>query len=118
MQAEPLRNRLRGRQRHEVRMEGFRAAAVLIPIVEQAEGPALLLTERTRDLPSHGGQIAFPGGKLDPCDADPVSCALREAREEIGLAKETVDVLGALDDVPTLRSSFVITPVVGWITQA
>src|SRR6266851_8824898 len=62
----------------------IRPAAVLVPIVDRPE-PAVLLTQRTTELSSHAGQIAFPGGKIDPGDASPLGAALREASEEIGL---------------------------------
>ena len=92
-------------------LEGFRLAAVLVPIVIHKDGAALLLTERTADLPAHAGQVAFPGGKLDADDADLEACAIREAAEELGLEPAAIEVLGRLDDVPT-PSKFVITPVV------
>lgn len=88
-----------------------RAASVLVAIVER-EQPMVLLTQRTIHLSTHSGQIAFPGGRQDPSDADLVATALREAQEEIGLSPEYVDVLGTL---PVYRtgSAFIITPVVG-----
>jgi 8-oxo-dGTP pyrophosphatase MutT (NUDIX family) len=70
-------------------------AAVLIPVVDRPD-PAVLLTLRT-ELPSHPGQIAFPGGKIDPHDATPAAAALREAEEEIGLAHRQIDPIGYLD---------------------
>jgi 8-oxo-dGTP pyrophosphatase MutT (NUDIX family) len=74
----------------------IRPAAVLVPIVDRAE-PAVLLTQRTTELSSHAGQIAFPGGKIDPGDASPVEAALREAREEIGLDRRLIEPIGYLD---------------------
>src|SRR5215470_2893893 len=71
-------------------------AAVLIPVVDRAT-PTVILTQRTADLPNHAGQIAFPGGKIDPPDEAPVEAALREAEEEIGLAPALVEPLGYLD---------------------
>jgi len=71
-------------------------AAVLIPIIDRSE-PMVLLTQRTQELANHAGQVAFPGGKIDPADASPVAAALREAREEIGLAPALVEPLGYLD---------------------
>jgi 8-oxo-dGTP pyrophosphatase MutT (NUDIX family) len=71
-------------------------AAVLIPIVDRSE-PMVLLTLRTQELTNHAGQVAFPGGKIDPADASPVAAALREAEEEIGLAPTLVEPLGYLD---------------------
>src|SRR6185436_20170241 len=73
-----------------------RPAAVLVPVVDHAE-PGVLLTMRTSDLPNHAGQIAFPGGKIDPDDASPLAAALREADEEIGLDGALIDPIGYLD---------------------
>ncbi len=96
------------------RIAGTRAAAVLIPIVARPE-PSLILTLRTNTLPSHRGQISFPGGSIDPGDASAVAAALREAHEEIGLDPVQVGVLGELDSMPTYVTGYVITPIVGWI---
>jgi 8-oxo-dGTP pyrophosphatase MutT (NUDIX family) len=74
----------------------IRPAAVLVPIVDRPE-PTVLLTQRTTELSSHAGQIAFPGGKIDPTDASPLAAALREAREEIGLDRRLVHPIGYLD---------------------
>ena len=73
-----------------------RPAAVLVPIIDRRE-PTVLLTLRTEELASHAGQVAFPGGKIDPDDESPVAAALREAKEEIGLAPILVEPLGYLD---------------------
>jgi 8-oxo-dGTP pyrophosphatase MutT (NUDIX family) len=90
-----------------------RPAAVLVPVVDRAE-PAVLLTLRTTELPSHAGQIAFPGGKIDPQDATPVAAAVREAEEEIGLARSAIDPIGYLDLYLTF-SGFRILPTVARI---
>jgi 8-oxo-dGTP pyrophosphatase MutT (NUDIX family) len=74
----------------------IRPAAVLIPIVEHAE-PTVLLTQRAAHLNDHAGQISFPGGKIDATDVSPLDAALREAEEEIGLAREFIDPIGYLD---------------------
>ena len=66
-------------------MSATKPASVLVPIVDRRE-PTVLLTQRTADLASHAGQVAFPGGKIDPSDESPVAAALREAKEEVGLA--------------------------------
>ena len=84
-----LRSRLRERVPVTVRLGGFRPAAVLVPLCVCPDGLALLLTERTADLPSHAGQVAFPGGKLDAEDADASACALREAAKELGRASSS-----------------------------
>jgi 8-oxo-dGTP pyrophosphatase MutT (NUDIX family) len=86
-----------------------RPAAVLIPVVDHPE-PTVLLTQRTEHLSSHAGQIAFPGGKIDPTDASPLAAALREADEEIGLDATLIDPIGYLDLYLTF-SGFRILPV-------
>jgi 8-oxo-dGTP pyrophosphatase MutT (NUDIX family) len=90
-----------------------RPAAVLVPIVLR---PALtvLLTQRSNDVPSHPGQISFPGGKLEQADAGPLACALREAEEEIGLPADRIEPLGYLDGYRT-GTGFQITPVVAFV---
>jgi 8-oxo-dGTP pyrophosphatase MutT (NUDIX family) len=85
-------------------------AAVLIPVIDRA-APTVILTQRTADLPSHAGQIAFPGGKIEADDETPVGAALREAEEEIGLARTLVEPLGYLDLYLTF-SGFRILPTV------
>lgn len=90
-----------------------RAAAVLVPIVLR-EKLTVLLTQRAHDLPSHPGQISFPGGKVEPADASPIACALREAEEEIGLAPAFVEPLGYLDSYRT-GTGFEINPVVAFV---
>jgi 8-oxo-dGTP pyrophosphatase MutT (NUDIX family) len=74
----------------------IRPAAVLIPVVEHAK-PTVLLTQRAAHLNDHAGQISFPGGKIDATDASPLDAAVREAWEEIGLAREFIDPIGYLD---------------------
>jgi len=91
-------------------------AAVLAAVVELAAGPALLLTRRGDDLPQHGGQVAFPGGAQDPGDTGPEDTALREAQEEVGLARERVRVIGRLPRYPTV-TGYLVTPVVGYVAE-
>ena len=85
-------------------------AAVLVPVVDRSE-PTVLFTVRTQELASHAGQVAFPGGKIDPQDENPAAAALREAREEIGLAPGLIEPLGYLDLYLTF-SGFRILPTV------
>jgi 8-oxo-dGTP pyrophosphatase MutT (NUDIX family) len=92
----------------------FRAAAVLVPVVAH-EAPAILLTERSKELASHSGQIAFPGGRIDAGDADPAAAAMRESEEEIGLGREFISPLGYLD--PYLSGTgFRIVPLVALVS--
>ena len=97
------------------RPELGRAAGVLVPLLPRPEGLHVLFTERSKELRSHAGQISFPGGSVERADADATAAALREAREEVGLRAEHVEVLGAIDDCPTFVSGYVITPIVGVI---
>ena len=89
----------------------MRPAAVLVPLVARDGGLSLLLTQRTEHLAKHAGQVAFPGGKIDAEDADPVAAALRETEEETGIARSFVEPIGFLDTYLT-GTSFRITPVV------
>jgi len=91
-----------------------RPAAVLIPIVERLDGLRMVLTKRRDDLKSHSGQIAFPGGKIDPEDASAEAAALREAQEEVGLDPALAEVVGRLPDYLT-GSGYRIAPVVALI---
>jgi 8-oxo-dGTP pyrophosphatase MutT (NUDIX family) len=91
-------------------VKATKPAAVLVPVVARAE-PVVLLTQRTPDLRSHSGQVAFPGGKIDPDDASPRAAALREATEEIGLDRKFVEPIGYLDLYLTF-SGFRILPLV------
>src|SRR3546814_4866005 len=86
-------------------------AAVLVPVTDRAE-PGVILTQRTKTLSRHPGQIAFPGGRVDPGDADVTAAALREAEEEIGLPPARVTVIGAADRYRTI-TGFEVTPIVG-----
>jgi 8-oxo-dGTP pyrophosphatase MutT (NUDIX family) len=88
-------------------------AAVLIPVVDRRE-PAVLLTTRTQSLKRHAGQVAFPGGRIDPADEDAIAAALREAEEEIDLKPHHVDVIGMTDEYRTI-AGFHVTPVLGVI---
>jgi 8-oxo-dGTP pyrophosphatase MutT (NUDIX family) len=94
-------------------VKATKPAAVLVPVVARPE-PAVLLTQRTPDLRSHSGQIAFPGGKIDPDDESPLAAALRETEEEIGLDNGFIDPIGYLDLYLTF-SGFRILPLVAWV---
>ena len=92
----------------------FKPAAVLVPIQERADGDYLVLTQRAEMLNSHRGQVAFPGGRVDPDDRGAVETALRESQEEIGIDPRDVRVLGELDQVRA-AANYLVTPVVGLI---
>ena len=94
-------------------IRGRSPAAVLVAITDRPE-PGVILTQRTDTLRSHAGQIAFPGGRIDPGDADAAAAALREAHEEIALAPDAVEIVGQADRYVTV-SGFDVTPVVGVI---
>jgi 8-oxo-dGTP pyrophosphatase MutT (NUDIX family) len=88
----------------------IRPAAVLIPVVDRAD-PTVLLTLRTEKLSSHAGQVAFPGGKIDPGDVSPAAAALREAQEEIGLEARFIEPLG-YSDTHLTTTGYRIAPIV------
>lgn len=89
-------------------------AAVLFPIVLRADGYTVLLTQRTAHLKDHPGQISFPGGRVEKEDASAIHTALRETKEEIGLARERIQVLGFLPEYRT-GTGFQVTPVVALV---
>ncbi len=94
---------------------GGRASAVLMLFSPDTCGAdSVLLTQRSGGLRAHAGQVAFPGGRLDPGDSGPVAAALREADEEVGLSARAVEVLGTLPDLYVPVSDSVVTTVVGW----
>ncbi|MQY41883.1 CoA pyrophosphatase [Epibacterium sp. SM1969] len=94
----------------------LRPAGVLIPIDVTGAEPRVILTKRSSALKHHPGQIAFPGGKVDEADADPIAAALREANEEIGLPQAAARTLGTLPEHETV-TSFQVTPVVALVEQ-
>ncbi|KAB2847703.1 MAG: CoA pyrophosphatase [Hyphomicrobiaceae bacterium] len=98
--------------RDELKHIPIRPAAVLVGIVLRAEEPTVLLTQRNEQLPTHSGQISFPGGKVDACDATPTDTALRETEEEIGLDRRHIEIVGFLDTYQT-GTGFRIMPAVG-----
>jgi len=94
----------------------MRPAAVLVPIVERAE-PTVLLTLRTEHLPTHAGQVSFPGGRFHAGDESLTETALRELGEEIGISREAIELAGYLDFHETVNSGFLILPVVGFVRE-
>jgi 8-oxo-dGTP pyrophosphatase MutT (NUDIX family) len=96
----------------------LRQAAVLVLLTEGAQGPQVLLTERTSDLTDYPGQIVFPGGVAEPGDRGPVATALREATEEVGLDIHLVTVIDCLPPLALPDTGFVVHPVLAWAKQA
>lgn len=92
-------------------------AAVLLPVIPREEGATLLMTVRSSDMPSHAGQISFPGGKANPEDKDRIATALREAHEEVNIPPAAVDVIGELG-VHQGGLGFSVTPVIGLVDPA
>ena len=93
----------------------LRPAGVLIAVRTGPSGAELILTKRSSRLKHHPGQIAFPGGKVDPCDDGPIGAALRESWEEVGLPQDRVTVLGTLPQHETV-TGFLVTPVLGVVS--
>lgn len=92
----------------------LRPAAVLVPLILRSTGWQVLLTKRTGHLKHHPGQISFPGGRVEDCDASPAAAALRETQEEVGIEPALVELLGSLDRFPTI-SGYRVTPLVGLV---
>jgi 8-oxo-dGTP pyrophosphatase MutT (NUDIX family) len=111
-----VRTALAARPPRRLAVPGFRAAAVLVPLLSRPAGPTVLFTRRTELVPHHKGEISFPGGGLEPGE-DAVAAALREAEEEVGLPPSLVEVVGILDDVPSI-AGYVVTPVVAAVREA
>jgi 8-oxo-dGTP pyrophosphatase MutT (NUDIX family) len=116
--AERVRQLLSTRERAEATSDALQRASVLLALFAPGPdaAPRLWLVRRSEDMRTHRGQIALPGGKREPSDADFLVTALRESHEEIGLLPADVDVLGVLDDRET-STGYLITPYVGWITR-
>lgn len=100
-------------------MPDYEKAAVLIPLIarEEPDDYDLLLTLRTESVEHHKGQVSFPGGVTTDNDRDGIATALREAEEEVGVAPSGVRILGVLNTLRT-PSGFIITPIVGYLTQS
>lgn len=95
----------------------LRAAAVLVPLVDRDGVLSVLLTQRTEDMPSHAGQIAFPGGRRQVEDPSLVITALRETEEEVGIDRSFVEVVGPIDTYVT-RTGYAVTPIIGFVRPA
>jgi len=95
-------------------LKSLRPAAVLVPVLRRPSGLHVMFTLRSDKVRSHKGQISFPGGRREEADATAAAAALREAEEEIALSPSSVEVIGYLDDYPTI-TRYVVTPVVGLV---
>jgi 8-oxo-dGTP pyrophosphatase MutT (NUDIX family) len=98
----------------EIKLEGHRPAAVLLPLFQEAGEWSLLFIHRAHNGEFHRGEVAFPGGGAEVEDHDLVATALRETREELGIPAERVNVLGFLNSLATV-SRYIVTPIVGYI---
>ena len=94
----------------------LKPSAVLIPVIETPDGLSLVFTLRPAELGVHGGQVSFPGGRVEPGDDDRWATALRESEEELGIAPESVTRVGQLDDYRTV-TGYHVTPCVGLLTM-
>ena len=96
--------------------EPLRPAAVLVPIVDRPAALTVLLTQRTQHLAQHGGQVSFPGGRVEASDGSPIQTALRETREEVGIPRDLVEPVGVLSPYETV-TGFLVIPVVGFVSD-
>jgi 8-oxo-dGTP pyrophosphatase MutT (NUDIX family) len=110
-----IREALSGRAPRRISLPSFQRAAVLVPVLRRDEGPTLLFTRRADGLRRHRGEISFPGGHLEAAE-DARAAALREAREEVTLDPGAVEVIGDLDDRPSV-TRYLVTPVVGLVAD-
>ena len=115
VQAELKRVLLTAEQANQLSVRGRTDAAVLVPLYLDGDELHVVFTRRRDDLRRHPGEISFPGGRRDPADASLLDTALREAHEEVGLAAEGVEVLGALQPTPTIATGYAVYPFVGMI---
>lgn len=116
--SERVRGALASRERREAESSALQRASVLLALFAASpqDAPHLWLVRRSEGVRTHRGQVALPGGKREPGDADFLATALRESHEEIGLIPSDVEVLGVLDDRETI-TGYLITPYVGWVAK-
>ena len=108
-----LKKKLTSRERKVIDHPPLSHAAVLLPLYQREGQCHLLFTKRSDQVKYHKGEISFPGGMVDEEDRELIQTALREAREEIGLNEEDVEIIGLLDDIVTV-TQFIVTPIVGF----
>jgi 8-oxo-dGTP pyrophosphatase MutT (NUDIX family) len=106
---------LQHHKKKKVTGENLKSSAVLVPLFHNEGQYHVLFAKRSEEVDFHKGQVCFPGGSPEPCDSSLLQTALREAEEEIGLKAKDVEILGELDDNPTLTSGYVISPFVAFI---
>lgn len=104
-------------QRPPRTLQRVKRAGVLIPLLTDGLEPTLVLTRRADTLNSHRGEVAFPGGMWEQGDQDIAATALREAREEVGLHPDSVELIGAVDDLIPASSDVTVTPTIGVVRQ-
>ena len=117
MDLDLVRRLMASYHKQEIPVGGLTPAAVLFPLVLSDDGLSVLLLLRSNRVDHHRGEVGFPGGRIDPEDRDPLSAALREAREEIGLWPGRVEILGELDDYVTV-TGYHISPFLGVLDGA
>lgn len=110
-----IRELLRDRKKQRITGENLKASAVVMPIFYDRGEYHVLFTERSDEVVFHKGQVCFPGGTQEPSDSSLLRTALREAEEEIGLEAKDIEILGELDDIVTVVTSYVISPFVAFI---
>ena len=104
-------------KQHLIRVPGIRPAAVLVPFFDRGGEAHLVLTKRPQHMPTHKGEIAFPGGKFEDDDGSLEQTALREMEEEVGVPRRAVEIVGELRAYGTLSSRFGIVPFVGILDE-
>jgi 8-oxo-dGTP pyrophosphatase MutT (NUDIX family) len=111
-----IKETLRHYKKREITAENLKSSAVLVPLFYSGGQYHVLFTKRSSQVDFHRGQVCFPGGRPEPRDSSLLQTALREAEEEVGLEAKDVEILGGLDDTPTLTSGYIISPFVAVIS--